>query len=132
MAHTVIKLNQALKRAQHILDRHPGYSMPQRGNYLDAPFFDCSSFVGTVWDVWDGPGHRPATPGMEAAYRAAGFDVFSYGDTASYKKLKKGDILVHNGPSGGEGADGHTAMIWIDGGIIESTGGIGVHTTGFY
>ena len=132
MARTVIKLNQAIKRAQYILDRHPGYSMENRGTHLDAPMFDCSSFVGTVWDVWDAPGHRPATPNMAAAYRAAGFDVYTYGDTRSYGRLKKGDILVHNGAQGGAGADGHTAMIWIDGGIIESTGGIGVHTTRFY
>ena len=128
MARTVIKLNQAIKRAQYILDRHPGYSMENRGTHLDAPMFDCSSFVGTVWDV---PG-RPATPSMATIYAQNGFAVYTYGDTRSYGKLKKGDILVHNGAQGGAGADGHTAMIWIDGGIIESTGGIGVHTTRFY
>lgn len=124
MAHTRIKLNQAFRRADYILSRNPGYSMENRGTYLDAPAFDCSSFVGTVWDV---PG-RPATPSMAAVYAANGFDVFPWG-----VPLKKGDILVYNGPSGGEGADGHTAMIYKNTGlIIESTGGIGVRVTGFY
>lgn len=125
MAHTSIKVNQALRRAGYILNRHPGYSMENRGTYLDAPFFDCSSFVGTVWDV---PG-RPATPSMASVYAANGFDVYAYGSV----NLKKGDILVYNGPSGGAGADGHTCMIWNDSlNIIESTGGIGVRVTGFY
>ena len=103
MARTKIKLNEAFKRAEHILNNHPGYSMENRGTTLDAPFFDCSSFVGTVWDV---PG-RPATPSMASVYAANGFEVYAFGTVA----LKKGDILVYNGPSGGAGADCKRAHI---------------------
>lgn len=123
MAHTHIRVRQAIRRGESLLGRP--YSQENRGTTMDAGQFDCSSFIGTIWEV---PG-APATPGMVAAYTAAGFDHYIYGQTF----LKKGDILVYNGPNGGAGDDGHTCMIYDDGyNIIQSTGSFGVRITQFY
>lgn len=124
MAHTIIKVDQAIRRGEQLLGRP--YSQQNRGTTMDAGQFDCSSFIGTIWAV---PG-APATPGMVAAYTAAGFDHYAYGSVP----LKKGDILVYNGPHGGAGDDGHTCMIYNNSlAIIQSTGGVGVRITpGFY
>ena len=123
MAHTAIRVNQAIQRGLSLLGTP--YSQQQRGTYMGAPFYDCSSFIGTIWGI----SSCPATPGMVGVYTAAGFDHYAYGSVP----LKKGDILVYNGPHGGAGDDGHTCMIYTDGlGILESTGGVGVRTTGFY
>lgn len=134
MAHTTIKVNGAIRRALYIYNRHPTYSMEARGSTLDAGSFDCSSFIGTVWGVGYGA-WPPATPSMASVYRNYGFDVFTFGDTASYGRLRKGDILVYNGPSGGEGADGHTAMMYNDSVLIECTGsanGVVIGNSPFY
>lgn len=112
MARTQYKVKQALARAVYIHNRipRPTYSMGDdggvRGSTLDAPSYDCSSFIGTVWGIGYG-GWPPATPSMVAMYTAAGFQHYTRGTP-----LKQGDILVYNGPSGGEGADGHTAMVY--------------------
>lgn len=106
MARTQYTVRQALARALYIYKRHPTYSMEARGSTLDAGSFDCSSFIGTVWGVGYGA-WPPATPSMVATYTAVGFQHYGRGTP-----LKQGDILVYNGPSGGEGADGHTAMVY--------------------
>lgn len=123
MAHTAIRVNQAIERGLSLLGTP--YSQQQRGTYMNAPFYDCSSFIGTIWGIYS----CPATPSMVKVYTDAGFDHYDYGSVS----LKKGDILVYNGPHGGAGDDGHTCMIYTDGlGILESTGSVGVRTTGFY
>ena len=118
MAHTAIKVRQALERAMFIYNRHPSYSQQNRGNTLYDGAYDCSSFVGVCWGVGYG-GWPPATPSMVNIYTAAGFDHFGRGTP-----LKQGDILVYNGQHGGAGDDGHTAMVYDKAAtmLIECTG----------
>ena len=119
MARTTYTVNQAINRGLYIYNRHPTYSMENRGSTLNAPSFDCSSFIGTIWGIGYGA-WPPATPSMVSVYTAAGFQHYTRGQVS----LKKGDILVYNGPSGGQGADGHTAMVYNSAAtqLIECTG----------
>ena len=51
---------------------------------------------------------------MATCHSFYGCYVYSSWFLALWKRnsFKQGDILVYNGPSGGEGADGHTAMVY--------------------
>ena len=121
----VVSRDQAIANARTIIAYGPTYSMQNRGTYIGAPSFDCSSFVGTCYNV---PG-RPATPGMPSIYAAYGFKVLPFIGLGS---LKRGDVLVYNGPAGGAGADGHTAMYIGDGLFAEASGGEGPGSGGHY
>ena len=113
-----VTLQQAIARGQAIIASAPYYSMQNRGTQVGAPAFDCSSFVGTCWNI---PG-RPATPGMQAIYNAHGFKSLSFAQVG-LGGLKKGDVLVYNGPDGGAGADGHTAWYVGNGLFMQASGG---------
>lgn len=117
----VVSVSQAIQNAATIIAYHPSYSMQNRGTYIGAPSFDCSSFVGTCYNV---PG-RPATPSMVSIYTSYGFQHLPF---TGLGNLKKGDVLVYNGPSGGEGADGHTAMYVGNGTFAEASGCGGCYT----
>ena len=112
--HTV---EEAIARAYIIKENNPHYSMQNRGYGLNAPYYDCSSFVGSCWQVavnnWP-----PATPDMVRIYLQQGFTHFSY----NYNILQRGDILVWNDPgTSGYGANGHTAIYLGNDKIIEAT-----------
>ena len=102
MANTKVTVNQAIKAGEAIVyrDPHPGYSMDNR---LGPDSYDCSGFMGTIWQV---PG-APATASMVEEYPKYGFDHYTYGSVT----LKKGDILLY--PTVGENI-GHTAMVYND------------------
>ena len=128
-----MSVKRALDRAEEIMSHHPTYSMGDdggvRGSTMDAPSYDCSSFIGTVWSVGEG-GWPPATPNMRSEYVATqNFTAFDFGT----KKLRQGDILVWNKPgTTGAGADGHTAMVYNKAAttLIECTGSANGVVTG--
>ena len=86
MANTSVHVEQAIDRGYQIIAHHPSYSIPDRGSTIDAPYHDCSSFIGTCWLV---PG-RPSTHVMPSIYPQYGFDLYAYGSVT----LIRGDILV--------------------------------------
>lgn len=120
MAMPPFTVDQVIKRGLQIVNRvpHPGYSMDQRGYDMNAPFYDCSSFVGVINGIYS----CPATPWMVVYYTGWGYIHLSFTGVAN---LKKGDIVVYNGPSGGAGADGHTAMYAGNGMFLQCHGGYG-------
>lgn len=129
MGKTAYNVEQAISRGDIIISHHPGYSMEQRGYGLNAPYYDCSSFVGSCWGI----SSIPATPYMVSVYTAAGFDHFAF--SAVEGNLQRGDILVYNGPQGGSGADGHTTIYLGDGRVMEARGtedGVGYFTYSRY
>ena len=83
----VVSRDQAIKNAATIIAYGPSYSQPNRGTYIGAPQFDCSSFVGTCYNV---PG-RPWTGGMVPIYTAYGFKHLPF---MGLQGLKRGDVLV--------------------------------------
>lgn len=112
MALPPYSVQQVISRGRQIIARHPGYSMPNRGYDMNAPFYDCSSFQGVINGIMS----CPATGGMIAAYTAVGFIHLPF-----TSDLKKGDVLIHQG----EGANGHTAMYEGDGKFMQCWGGHG-------
>lgn len=101
-------VEQVIQRGYYIINRKnpPTYSMPQRGSTLDAPHFDCSSFMGTINGVGEG-GWPPATPSMKEQYAAHGYIPMPFNPVL----VRKGDVLVYNKPgTDGAFANGHTAM----------------------
>lgn len=126
MANTEYTVQQAIERGNIIISHHPSYSMDRRGYGLNESFYDCSSFIGSCWGI----SSVPATPFMVRVYKSHGFDHYKYKDIGK-KGLRRGDILVYNGPSGGAGPDGHTAMYIGDDKTMEARGGdwgIGIFT----
>ncbi len=126
MANTEYTVQQAIERGRIIISHHPSYSMEKRGYGLDKAYYDCSSFIGSCWGI----SSIPATPSMVRIYKSHGFDHYKYKDIGR-SGLRRGDILVYNGPSGGAGADGHTAMYIGDGKTMEAKGkarGVGIFT----
>lgn len=121
-------VQQVIQRGYQIINRHPTYSQPNRGNSMDSPQYDCSSFMGTINGVGEGA-WPPATPSMVAKYTAAGYIHSSY---TGMSNLKKGDILVWNkSGTSGQGSNGHTGMYIGNGFIMEMTGR-GANTNPFY
>ena len=115
---TKLTATQAIKRGRQIITNHPTYSMEARGSAINSPCHDCSSFVGTCWDLPS----RPATAVMKYYYTMAGpqWGFISIpvpmGGITSWKDLKKGDVLVmHRNP----GEPGHTCMYIGDGQIMQ-------------
>ena len=129
MANTRYNVEQAINRGNIIISHHPGYSMEQRGYGLDAPYYDCSSFIGSCWGI----SSIPATPSMVSVYTAAGFDHYRFSSVEG--NLQRGDILIYNGPGGGAGADGHTTMYIGNGQVMQARGtasGVGIFTYSRY
>lgn len=124
-----MSVKTAISRAEEIMSHHPTYAMGPpyddgiRGNTMNAPSYDCSSFIGTVWSVGQGTG-PPATGSMRSVYTNTGnFIAFDYNRGTT--KLRKGDILVWNEPgTDGSGEKGHTAMVYNvkQNKLIECTG----------
>lgn len=122
MATTTLTVSQAIERGHQIIANHPTYSMTARGNAIDSPCHDCSSFVGTCWSVPTIP-----TAGMPNEYPKYGFQLIR-GSFTSWKDLKKGDILVmHRGAN----EPGHTCMYIGDGKIMQMCL-VGALIRGFY
>ena len=113
-------VRQAIQKGKEIIQRHPSYSMEYRNaNNEFGTSFDCSSFIGTIWDV---PG-CPTTPIMKTEYPKYGFQLYTYGQV----QLKVGDILVHDTGNPDKDHIGHTMMIYTMTGthpvlIMESSG----------
>ena len=125
MGRTPYTVEEAIKRGNQIINRrpHPGYSMTNRGTTMDAPFYDCSSFMGVIWGVSE----CPPTGFMKETYERYNFKSFRYGTVP----LMKGDILVWVNTSG-KGV-GHTAMICNNNhDLMHSKGKVGPTITSFY
>lgn len=109
---TKLTVTQAIKRGYQIIANHPTYNMEFRGNDINSPFHDCSSFVGTCWNVPT----KYATAAMPHYYPLQYGFILIKGIFISWKDLKKGDILVMHR---NQGEPGHTCMYVGNGKIIE-------------
>jgi len=96
-------ISWALKTAA---DSSHGYSQPRRAGGKD---YDCSSFVASAFkSAGFNISGLPATSGMKAAYKKAGFEVIPFSQVGK-SGLKRGDILLK--PSNLHAGHGHTALV---------------------
>ena len=123
MALPPFTVQQVIKRGYELINKvpHPFYSQGRptdhgpRGTSMDAPSFDCSSFIGTINGIYS----CPATQSMAVApnaYTESGYILMDY-----TSNLKKGDILIRN--KGNQPNDGHTAMYVGNGTCIHCSSG---------
>lgn len=127
-SYPIYTADEVIQRGRWIKNRNPFYSQGvppykgERGTYMQAASFDCSSFIGTITGYAQALGGAPATPSMASDYMAYGYTPLSY-VVAAASGLKKGDVLVYNKPgTSGAFSNGHTAMYIGDGQVIEMTG----------
>lgn len=125
-----MSVDQAIERATFVYHRVPKPTYNQNGRKCDlnASTYDCSSFIGTVWNI----SSIPSTFEMETVYLAThNFESFTYHQGF---KFVQGDILVGNNRQDIKPDNGHTMMVFNEQAnlFIQASGGLVPTLTGFY
>lgn len=127
MAELPYSVDQVIANAKYLVDKRnrtgiPWYSQGSgkyvgpRGTYMEAPAFDCSSFIGTI----NGVSSCPATQEMARPGNVYTQPPFNYTLMSYTLNLEEGDILIRN--RGDKPNDGHTALYIGNGECIHCTG----------